>query len=400
MNNKEKARAYDEALNWMRTIYPTLSGADKEDAEHFFPDRRDSEDERIRKSIIHILQVGGYMSPEEKDKVFAYLEKQKEQKSAQTDDEKEYIRTIKGIISDFIRDKKPEDVAYYQRIYDWLDGRHIEQEKEVKDPFDEEQFRRGYEAGKKDAEKEINTQLLHWRERVNEKMEKEAFPDYEIKAIADDIVSGLKASGDVRENIHNAMEQKPAEWVLPEDFEEAVYKVANFISPFDSQEELRKVSHRFAEQLLSLAKKELYKPAEWSEEDSDNLERVVNYLWMLDDYVGDDCAMPQGKTDKIRGNIQGILSPWIKSLPERFTLQPKQKWSEEDEMYLSQAIETLERENYLVLAEKLKSLRSKSHWKPSEEQMKALNALNCCGDLSYIGQQSQLISLYNDLKKL
>ncbi len=43
---------------------------------------------------------------------------------------------------------------------------------------------------------------------------------------------------------------------------------------------------------------------------------------------------------------------------------------------------------------------SKSHWKPSEEQMEALNALNCHGDLSYVGQQNQLISLYNDLKKL
>jgi hypothetical protein len=39
-----------------------------------------------------------------------------------TDEEKEYIRTIKSIISDFIRDKKPENLAYYQRIYDWLDG--------------------------------------------------------------------------------------------------------------------------------------------------------------------------------------------------------------------------------------------------------------------------------------
>lgn len=71
--------------------------------------------------------------------------------------------------------------------------------------------------------------------------------------------------------------------------------------------------------------------AEWSEEDSDNLERVDNYLWMLDDYVGDDCAMSQGKTDEIRGNIQGILSPWLKSLSERFNLQPKEEWSEEVE---------------------------------------------------------------------
>lgn len=50
---------------------------------------------------------------------------QKEQKQAQTSEEKEYIRTIKSIISDFIRDKKPENLAYYQRIYDWLDGRPV-----------------------------------------------------------------------------------------------------------------------------------------------------------------------------------------------------------------------------------------------------------------------------------
>ena len=50
--------------------------------------------------------------------------KQKEQKP-HTDEEKEYVRTIKSIISDFIRDKKPENLAYYQRIYDWLDGKHV-----------------------------------------------------------------------------------------------------------------------------------------------------------------------------------------------------------------------------------------------------------------------------------
>ena len=98
-----------------------------------------------------------------------------EQKPVQDNDEREYVKTLKGLVSDFIRDSGDgiSDVAYYQRICDWLDGRHIE--------------------------------------------------------------------------------QKPAEWTLPKDFEEAVYKVANFISPFDSQEELRKVSHCFAEQLLSLA---------------------------------------------------------------------------------------------------------------------------------------------------
>lgn len=117
---------------------------------------------------------------------------------------------------------------------------------------------------------------------------------------------------------------------------------------------------------------EIEKPAEWSEEDSDNLERIDNYLWMLDDYVGDDCTMPQGKTDKIRGNIQEVLSPWLKSLPERFNLQPKQEWSEEDEKAIERAIDRVRawEIDYCggdnTISKRLKSLLRPS-WKPSEE---------------------------------
>ena len=88
----------------------------------------------------------------------------------------------------------------------------------------------------------------------------------------------------------------------------------------------KETEHRF---VAYLEKQKEQKP-EWSDEDRDNLERVDNYLWILDNYIGDDCATPQGKADKIRGNIQEILSPWLKSLPERFNPQPKQEWSEED----------------------------------------------------------------------
>lgn len=36
-------KAYKEALNWMRGIYPTLTGSDKEDAEHYFPELAETE---------------------------------------------------------------------------------------------------------------------------------------------------------------------------------------------------------------------------------------------------------------------------------------------------------------------------------------------------------------------
>ena len=52
MTQEQKAKRYDEALNWMRELYPGLHGATKEDAEHFFPELAESEDERIRKALV------------------------------------------------------------------------------------------------------------------------------------------------------------------------------------------------------------------------------------------------------------------------------------------------------------------------------------------------------------
>ena len=78
-------KKYNEALKWMRELYPGLHGATKEDAEHFFPELRESEDERIRKEMIayfaHRADVTGFIDEGEDCKRWiSYLEKQKEQK--------------------------------------------------------------------------------------------------------------------------------------------------------------------------------------------------------------------------------------------------------------------------------------------------------------------------------
>jgi hypothetical protein len=81
-------------------------------------------------------------------------------------------------------------------------------------------------------------------------------------------------------------------------------------------------------------------------------------------------------------------------------------WSEEDEAMLFHIIEHFEwfyKEFHPDVPTFeigwLKSLKP-NHWKPSEEQMKALNAINNVGELSYVGQADLLIKLYNDLEKL
>jgi len=75
-------KKYNEALDWMRKKYPTLMGANKEDAEHYFPELKESEDERIRKALIRFFKnTHDWVNLKyDGDEIVAYLEKQKEQK--------------------------------------------------------------------------------------------------------------------------------------------------------------------------------------------------------------------------------------------------------------------------------------------------------------------------------
>ena len=147
----------------------------------------------------------------------------------------------------------------------------------------------------------------------------------------------------------------------------------------------------------------------------------------------------------------GMQIDWLKSLPERFNLQPKEEWSEEDEKMLNNLIwaihmksispcdemddrnvykkyesflkslrpqskihywteEEIEpiisdyltgKEHYGGMIARLRCLKPKSSWKPSEEQMKAL--LNIEGDLrafQYNDKAKIIAELYEQLKRL
>ena len=111
MNTKtveKKARAYDEALAWMRELYPGLHDATKEDAEHYFPELRESEDERIRKAIIHYIlyETKGNISEATEHVWVTWLEKQKEQKPV------EYLDAVKV----YAIMKKLHDLSFSQSI--------------------------------------------------------------------------------------------------------------------------------------------------------------------------------------------------------------------------------------------------------------------------------------------
>ncbi len=77
---EEKAKAYDEALEDMRVIYPNLKGEVKLAVEHAFPQLCESEDEKAKKIIASVFSVAGnrYIQKSERDIVLAYVEKQKQ----------------------------------------------------------------------------------------------------------------------------------------------------------------------------------------------------------------------------------------------------------------------------------------------------------------------------------
>lgn len=92
--------------------------------------------------------------------------------------------------------------------------------------------------------------------------------------------------------------------------------------------------------------------------------------------------------------------------PEKYGLQKPVKWSKEDKVMLDEIIDFFEngtvklQHDLSLYASWLKFLKERYTWKPSKGHMKALNTCIMQGEISYVGQGTELQSLYNDLKKL
>lgn len=133
--------------------------------------------------------------------------------------------------------------------------------------------------------------------------------------------------------------------------------VADEQKPIDYDAELEKCKHNFLyfwDKYVTVKRKTV----KWSKEDEEMLQSIIK--------------------DFRDGNISSIgQEQWLKSLPERLNLQPKQEWSEEDEKDMAHIIRILDdcyvygthdlsKTDHENLVNKLKSLRPS--WKPSEEQ--------------------------------
>ena len=111
-------KKYNKALAWMREVYPELQGAAKEDAEHYFPELKESEDERIRSAMIRGFnsmmanQPVGTFAGESIRNILSYLEKQKEQKHDATDAKSErVIKAARSVLNNWLDGTDCPDVS-------------------------------------------------------------------------------------------------------------------------------------------------------------------------------------------------------------------------------------------------------------------------------------------------
>jgi len=201
------------------------------------------------------------------------------------------------------------------------------------------------------------------------------------------------------------VEQKPTECNFPYGVNETVDKLIAIAECLEMDGDCLFNGHTGTECgkfLRDLARKQVEcKPTEWNEEDKTRLKVIKEELERLIMFNQYGTALSVDDID------------WLKNLPERFNLQPKQEWSEHEEnlfdllkacvchYYINDPhLEYSKREKVskeiVPFIEMLKSLTPQPHWKPSDEQMRAVFEASERNDK--LG--SVLLTLYNDLKKL
>lgn len=407
----------EEALNKVQQM--SLPKETMEILEALAPELAESEDERIRKTLIDALKTSKsvgelkFILPEPtREECLAYLEKQGEQKVSVDDFKAKdwYVSKVDGKIHNI----------YYS--VDKVKPKFKVGDKIIEKNFDE--CGRGTIIDIKDG--------------------KYIFDDGGFICIEE-------------QGLWKLVEQKPAEYIkrnskewyslLAEQYDKGFWKgkaEQKSAEWAELQSEFKNINEAFEngkkEVVAHPEKYDLCKPAEWSEKDEKMLQSIIK-------------DFRAGKVSTI-GQEQ-----WLKSLPERFNLQPKQEWSEEDEEILKLLILNIGRYMYFggmsserilsflkslrpqpkaewseeekeildsilshyVLIDKpidangipkekyislIKSIRfdtyknCNSHWKPNEEQMNALNEIaNILAASPFFHQNDYLFNILNGLRE-
>lgn len=456
MENYEEK--YKKALVWMRSIYPTMRGADKEDAEHYFPELSKSEDEKIRKEIIQSIQDN--MCVIHKDKCLAWLEKQKE---IETEDFGEFINELSKQFPE-VSFAKLSRIAV--RIKNWLEKqveqKPVEQDTEIHDlwvyirewnekfgrlPKNEDELAACIDyvmKKQKPADKvEPKFKVSDWitNGEYTWKVTDIKPLDYILQSQNGDTVDDTISYVDEEFHIWTIEDAKDGDVLATKKGNPFIYDkdrynngLAYYYAGLDVNKELTlKSPHHMLAHFGELSgvfpatkeqcdllfskmkeagyewdieKKELKnieQTSTWSEEDEERIEFLIA---MCDDEQA-ECV---NNSTMYRECTE--TKDWLKSLKDRVQPQLRQEWSKEDEKMFDKLYEILYIYGYsshpeidlssneaINLIYWLKSLKPQNHWKPSEEQMEALKK-RTHGLHTSSETRKALESLIDDLKTL
>ena len=332
-NIEEKAKAYDEALERAKQIRNgnPSSGTAIVVCEEIFPELAESEDERIRKYLIEELKAAKsvgelkFAIPQPtREECISYLERQKEQKPIEFKND-ELVEIIKGEFEGFRTLLKKKGIDYepqrsywegFARLFDSSAREYVKEQKRCKDSGTDGDIMQYIEEGEKRGIKEVIS-----------------FPEK----------YGLQKK------------QKPTSFnepYNPDEYEVVMEGNATSLKRKEQKQEIISISE------------------------------MVSKYRNTDEYYDDGNYKGKPLNCMIRAYEQGIRDTLSK------VKEQKPAWSEEDKLTVDAAIYWLEERlrieraddistecsplSMRKTAERLKSLRPRPSWKPSEEQIAAL----------------------------
>lgn len=348
-------KKYDEALE--RAKKQIEACGDNEGRKRMiyaiFPELVDNKDEDIRKDIIEYLKLvgkgdGDYAQPMI-NRWIAYLEKNEEPKWSPSEGEMGALYKLCYISNQITDEDDTELTRLYQDLKrEYFNGHSFEnmfsneKQKEQKPLFKQisdsviwdSGLRTGIELGKKEQKSNIELIQCSWYMEgyYDRKFGKE--PKWIIKTGE----GGPKYEENPKYGQMLEAEQKPLEW--SEDFEDNIRNLLHdkltwhsedgsmsttvFIDDKTLKDIVSGIWFYVGKEALKYPNKEL-NVSKWSEEDNAAHTRILGAVAKA--FMG---VLPTKPSEE---DVN-----WLKTLPERFSLQPKQEWSKEDDALLKEIV--------------------------------------------------------------
>ena len=333
---EEKAKAYDNALERAKSMIDDLRKGEDilavSDIESMFPGLKENEDENIKKEIINYFQCQSRDEPTRKDihnKWIAWLENQNNIR-----------KQIKNkVYSDIMkRMHELKDKADIPSDYDIvIHNMNIESEEDEKI--------------RKTIEKALKGECCLSADETNRCL---AWLENQVKQKSIDDLTPQEAMDIAVAKCFEQGEQKPAE-------EYNITDIGSKHAEGKLGEMIKKLKHD--NEVLE------QKPA-WDYEDEANLNNII---WLCNNCI--NCS----ETTWIPAQAKKIKH-LIETIKERGLAQQKSAWSEEDEKRLQSCLNILQAKGIMGVTETvntkwLKSLKERYAWKPSDEQIRYLQAV-------------------------